>query len=124
MYGAYSPKHGGQDWLLKLASGEYTGILHLYDLSLETFAQNHKRAWIGFATNEKFRKQNLTSKAVQHFINYIFKFYPVIDFIQAMTMKENEASIRFLLKCGFQKDLAERISKERAFFILTRPVLS
>lgn len=121
--GAYTAKHGGQDWLFQW-SGEYAGILHLYDLSLETFAQNHKRAWIGFATKEKFRKQHITMKAVQYFINYVFQFYPAIDFIHAMTMKGNDASINFLLKCGFQKDPAERLSKEHEFFILTRPVLS
>ena len=123
-FGARLPKHGGQDWLFRLLNGEYAGILHLYDLSLETFVQNHKRAWIGFATKEKFRKQNITTKAVQHFIDYIFQFYPEIDFIHAMTEKENEASIRFLLKCGFQFDPEERLSKKYEFFILFRPVLS
>jgi hypothetical protein len=37
--GAYMPKHGGQDWLFKTPTGEYGGILHLYDLSKETFAK-------------------------------------------------------------------------------------
>jgi RimJ/RimL family protein N-acetyltransferase len=122
--GAYSPKHGGQDWLFKLPNQEYAGIVHLYDLSLETFAQNHKRAWIGFATKEEFRNQHITSKAVRHFIAYIFKYYPQIDFIHAMTLKENTASINFLLHCGFINDPAERLSKAHRFFILTRPTLS
>lgn len=54
--GAYSPKHGCQDWLFKW-NNQYAGILHLYDLSLETFGQNNRRAWIGFATTEPFRNK-------------------------------------------------------------------
>lgn len=122
--GAYMPKHGCQDWLLKLKNGDYASVIHLYDLSLETFGQNHKRAWIGFATKESFRKQNITSKAVTHFINYIFRSYPAIDFIHAMTNKENKAAINFLLKCGFLTDIEERLSKNHAFFILSRQGLS
>ena len=48
-YGAFSPKHGGQDWLF-LWNNEFAGIVHLYDLSLETFAENNRRCWVGFAT--------------------------------------------------------------------------
>lgn len=122
--GAYMPKHGCQDWLLKLKDGNFTSVIHLYDLSLETFGQNHKRAWIGFATKERYRNQDITSKAITHFINYIFECYPVIDFIHAMTNKENKAAIGFLLKCGFLPDHEERLSKDHAFFILSRSVLS
>ncbi|HRO44166.1 MAG TPA: hypothetical protein PL009_15135 [Flavipsychrobacter sp.] len=57
-YGAYSAKHGGQDWLFQLrASGQYAGILHLYDLSLETFFDNNKRCWIGFAVPRSYAER-------------------------------------------------------------------
>lgn len=122
-YGAYTPKHGGQDWFFKLPNQTYAGIVHLYDLSLETFGQNHKRAWIGFATKEEFRNQHITSKAVRHFIDYLFQYYPVIDFIHAMTHRENIATIRFLEHLGFLNDREERLKVHR-FFILTLPALS
>ncbi|HXL57313.1 MAG TPA: hypothetical protein VN958_13710, partial [Chitinophagaceae bacterium] len=52
----YSPKHGGTDWFWKIKN-DYAGILHLYDLSLETFANNNERCWIGFATNINYRNK-------------------------------------------------------------------
>lgn len=122
--GAYTAKHGGHDWLFRFVNGQYLGVLHLHDLSLETFAQNNKRAWIGFATNKNFRMQGITSFVVCHFIQYIFESYPVIDFIHAMTEKNNLPSINFLKSCGFLPDHSERLSKEHRFFILTRHTLS
>lgn len=122
-YGAYSPKHGSADWLFKI-DGDYAGVVHLFDMSLETVCNNHKRAWIGFAVNEQHRRLGITSIVVKHFINTIFNFYPAIDFIHSMTDKENKASIAFLRKCGFLPDLEERMSKEDLFFILSRAVLS
>lgn len=122
--GAYTAKHGGGDWLVRFAEGDYTGILHLYDLSLETFAQNHKRVWIGFATKQEFRRTGLTAQIVRHFVQAIFDYYPAIDFIHAMTDKQNTASANFLRKCGFQFDPAERMSKDDDFYLLTRSTLS
>ena len=73
--GPFLPRHGGQDWLYKLNS-EYAGILHLYDLSLETFADNNNRAWIGFATSQKFRASRISIQVVNYFINYVLTNYP------------------------------------------------
>ena len=117
--GAYIPKHGCQDWLFKF-NDVYTGILHLYDLSLENFADNDKRAWIGFAISEKFRNMNIASRAVNQFTLYIFDYYPAIDFIHSMTLQENIIARAFLKKCGFELDDEERLSKEHVFFILRR----
>lgn len=122
--GAYTPKHGSADWLFRFKDGEYIGVLHLYDLSLETFAQNHKRAWVGFATKEEHRRTGITSKIVRHFIQTIFDYYPDIAFIHAMTDKENTATANFLCKCGFLFDPAERLSKKNDFYLFTRPSLS
>lgn len=117
--GAYVPKHGCQDWIFKL-NNEYAGILHLYDLSLETFADNHKRAWVGFATAEKFRKSGVSFQVVNHFINYILDNYKLIDFIHSMTLHENKIARAFLEKCGFVLDQADRLSKNHTFFIRKR----
>lgn len=122
--GAYTAKHGSADWLFRFKDGDYIGVLHLYDLSLETFAQNHKRAWIGFATKEEYRRAGLTSKVVRHFIKTVFDYYPAIDFIHAMTDKKNGATANFLGKCGFLFDPAERLSKKHDFYLFTRPSLS
>jgi RimJ/RimL family protein N-acetyltransferase len=118
-YGTILPKHGGQDWLFKW-NDEYAGIVHLYDLSLENFAQNDKRAWIGFATAEKFRNRKISHQAVNYFIQYTFDYYPAINFIHAMTLKENERATCFLTKCGFAVDNEERLSKKYSFFIRER----
>ena len=118
-YGATAPKHGSHDWLF-LWQNNYAGILHLYDLSLETFAENNRRCWVGFATTEKYRNRGITQKAVSHFINYIFKNYPLINYIHAMTFQENQPAQNLLLKLGFKQDLTERMSKEHNFYILQR----
>ncbi len=122
--GGYTAKHGSADWLFRFNKGSYIGVLHLYDLSLETFGQNHKRAWIGFATKDEFRRQGITSKVVRHFIQAILNYYPQIDFIHAMTDKNNRGTALFLKACGFLHDPVERLSKDDDFFIFSRPELS
>ena len=118
-YGRFSPKHGSQDWLFKWKD-EYAGILHLYDLSLETFAENNKRCWIGFATKPSLRKKGITKKVVSHFINYIFQYFPEINFIHAMTLKENIAAEALLFSLGFKRDEEERLSKNHNFYLLEK----
>lgn len=117
-YGAYSPKHGGQDWLY-LWKNQYAGILHLYDLSLETFNENNRRCWIGFAATPAIRNKGITKKAVQYFIQYIQKNYPFIKYIHAMTLKENAASKALLKSVGFCEDDTERMSKKYSFYLIT-----
>ena len=122
-YYLYAPKHAGQDWLWKIEE-DYAGVLHLYDLSKETFAQNHKRCWVGFATKNFYRNKGTSSEVFRHFIQHLFNAYRFIDFIHAMTLKENNIAQNFLLKNGFQKDLTERISTKHSFFIQSRSSLS
>lgn len=118
-YGRFSPKHGSQDWFFKWKK-EYAGILHLYDLSLETFAENNKRCWIGFATKPALRKKGITKSAVSLFIHYIFNNYPEIIYIHAMCLKGNVAAEKLLFSARFQKDEEERLSKKHNFFILEK----
>lgn len=123
-WGLYSPKHGSQDYLFSVEGRGYAGILHLYDLSLETFADNHKRAWIGFATREDLRRRRITEKAVRHLVRSVFEYYPGIDFIHTMTDKQNTAAQQFILRCGFLTDPTERLSQDDFFYVLSRPGLS
>src|SRR6266542_3888275 len=118
-YSPYSHKHGGMDWFWKIKN-DYAGILHLYDMNLETFAENNRRCWIGFATNKQYRDKGFTSKVLMHFINYILDSYPQLNYIYSMTKKENIAAQNFLLKNGFLFDPTERISKDYLFYIQTR----
>lgn len=118
-YGPCMPKHGSQDWLY-LLKGKYAGVLHLYDLSLETFGENNKRCWIGFATKPALRNMGITKKALQYFLQYIFKNYPFIKYIHSMTLKENIPAKALLKSVGFSEDEDERISKVHAFYLLLR----
>ena len=118
-YGAYSAKHGGQDWLFSWKN-EYAGILHLYDLSLETFAENNRRCWIGFAIKPSMRNKGITRKVVQNFVQYIFKNYPLIKYVHSMTLKENFAAQGLLNAVGFEEDEAERLGKEYKFYVRER----
>ena len=118
-HGAYSAKHSGQDWLF-LYKNQYAGVFHLYDLSLETFAENHKRCWIGFATKPEIRRKGITKKALCYFIQYIFDNYPLIKYVHSMTLKENVPAKALLTSVGFKEDHAERMSKEHAFYLLEK----
>lgn len=118
-YGAYSPKHGGQDWLF-LWKNKYAGVLHLYDLSLETFAENNRRCWIGFATKPAIRNKGITKKALQYFLQYIFRNYPLIKYIHAMTLKENVPAEALLRSVGFKEDEEERMSEVHGFYVLEK----
>jgi RimJ/RimL family protein N-acetyltransferase len=118
-YGRVSPKHGSQDWFFSWKE-EYAGVLHLYDLSLETFAENNKRCWIGFAIKPSLRKKGITKKAVSYFLHYIFNNYPEIIYIHAMSMKGNIAAGALLHTVGFKKDKTERISNKHNFFLLVK----
>ena len=40
-------------------------MLHLYDLSLETYANNNKWCWIGFAIKPELRNRGITKKVAQ-----------------------------------------------------------
>ena len=118
-YGAYSAKHSGQDWLF-FWKNEYAGILHLYDLSLESFAENNRRCWVGFATKPTFRNKGITKKMLRYFIQYIFESYPLIKYFHSMTFKENFAAQGLLKAVGFGEDEAERLGKQYEFYIKER----
>lgn len=93
----FSAKHGGCDFLIKLKDSEtYIGVLHLFDLSLETFADKHLNASIGFAIAEPYRHQYYATEAVRQLIDYVQNALKR-PYILAYTHPENEAANDFLL---------------------------
>jgi RimJ/RimL family protein N-acetyltransferase len=96
----YMAKHGGCDFLIQQKSnGTYIGILHLFDLSLETFNDNHLRATIGFAIAASFRSQYFATEAVKHLIDYVQNTLQR-PHILAYTHPKNEAANDFMLSLG------------------------
>ena len=120
-YNRYSPKRGGCDWLFKLKeSKEYIGLLNLYDMSLENFADNDKRCTIGFSTKKAYRRKGFTREAVTNLIHHIYQNFPEREKILAYTKKENEASKRFLEKLGFKTSKEDYISERYDYFELLK----
>jgi ribosomal-protein-alanine N-acetyltransferase len=105
--GAYCPKTGQADWIVKAkASEDVVGILHLYDLKLETFNDNHKRCTVGFAIGQKFRRRYFATEALQQLLAYTHEQMKR-NFILAYTEKENTASASLLHKLNFEKVTAQ-----------------
>lgn len=105
-YNRYSPKKCSCDWFYKLKDGgEYIGLLNMYELSRETFANNHKKCMIGFTTKKEFRRKYFTTEAVKSLIEHVFNAYD-LEKVIANTNKTNEASKKLMEKIGF-KDVTE-----------------
>ena len=95
-----SAKHGGCDFFICLKDTEtYIGVLHLYELSLEQFNDNHLRATIGFGIAAPFRRQYYAMEAVKHLIDYVQNTLKKPN-ILAYTNPENIAANDFLLSLG------------------------
>ena len=126
-YAAYSAKRGGCDWFF-LYQGQYAGIIHLYDLSVETTDNRHRRCTIGFATSAPFRRQRLTSEAVRHLLAHVFTHFHMQE-VMAYRHRENIASGLFLEKLGFENrdevhkpdDLYHYYTLQREAFAPPRP---
>ncbi len=87
-------------FLVRLKNTEtYIGVLHLFDLSTETFAGNHLRSNIGFAIAAPFRQQYYATEAVKHLIDYVQNTLQKPN-ILAYTHPKNEAANHFLLSIG------------------------
>jgi RimJ/RimL family protein N-acetyltransferase len=92
-----SAKHGGCDFLIRLKNSQnYIGVLHLFDLSIESFAENDLKATIGFAIASPNYRQYFATEAVKHFIQYIQQSLKK-TMILAYTPVENQAANDFLL---------------------------
>lgn len=111
----FSPKHGAQDWLLKLKeTGEYVGLLHLYELSLETFMQNHQRCHVGIVIKSGQRRKYLASEALSNLMNYASEEM-TRNLIVARTEHGNLASQNMLLALDFE-DVSDKYWKEFRHF--------
>lgn len=98
----FSAKKTGCDWLFKLKdTGEYVGLLNMYDMSRENFADVNKQCTIGFSTAASFRRKGYTLEAIQSLVKHIFESYSIQQRILAYTEKENIASQNLLNKLGF-----------------------
>jgi RimJ/RimL family protein N-acetyltransferase len=99
-WSVHLPKYGSCDFLVQQKSnGNYIGILHLFDLSLETFNENHLRATIGFALAAPFRRQYFATEAANHLINYVQNTLKR-PYILAYTHPENEVANDFMISLG------------------------
>ncbi len=122
-YGRYSSNHAGCDWLVKLKDTNiYIGILHLYEMSLETFLDRHKRCTIGFAFSQQYRRQRYGTEAVQHFACYVFDHFKM-KCLLAYTDKKNEVSIAFMQQMGFIQCDEKYSNRGLHFFELTKDSL-
>lgn len=111
----YSPTHGAQDWLIKLEETEqYIGLLHLYELSLETFMKNHQRCYVGVAIKSDQRRKYLASEAIANLMDYT-KEEMGRNIIVSRTEHENSASQDMLLTLGFE-DATEKYWAEYRYF--------
>ncbi|GAB4404125.1 MAG: hypothetical protein OHK0039_04120 [Bacteroidia bacterium] len=100
-YHRYSPKRGGQDWLLRhREAGCYVGLIHLYDLSRETFADAHRKCTIGFALRADYRGRGLGAESAQHLLDYIRAHFDMIV-VRSYTDHRNIPAQRLLESLGF-----------------------
>jgi RimJ/RimL family protein N-acetyltransferase len=115
-YNRFSPKYGACDWLFKLKeTGEYIGIVNVYDLNRERFNDHHLKCTIGFNVKAEFRKLKYTTEAVQQLLAYIPKQFSR-NKIVAYTQKDNIPSISFLKKLGFIDKTEEYTYEDRYSF--------
>ena len=61
--GPYSPKQGAADWIVHTRDQEPVGLLHVYDVSRETWALNDRRCSIGYVVAESFRGRKPVKKS-------------------------------------------------------------
>jgi RimJ/RimL family protein N-acetyltransferase len=105
----YSPKHGAADWIVRTRQQEPVGLLHVYDVSRETWALNNRRCSIGYVVAGSFRGSGLAQEAVGALQDHMFQTRDMLMLL-AMPARANERSARFLVKLGYEertRDYAE-----------------
>lgn len=105
-YSRFSAKHAGCDFFFKNKQGDYLGVLHFFDLSLEDWGDSLERAWIGFAVREDWRKQGYAEEAAKQLLVYAQNHFQR-NLFYAETHPQNFASQNMLKKLGF---VVERVS--------------
>ncbi len=103
-YARFSNKNAAFDWLIKLKStGEYIGVFHLHDLSNQVFGSANRKATIGYAIGEQFRRQGFACEVITHFSNFLFENSNKIKLL-VYTDKENTASICLMQSLNWQQN--------------------
>lgn len=118
--GPYSPKHGSADWVARTRHGDPVGLLHVYDVSRETWGLNHRRCSIGYVVVESLRGSGLAEEAVRALQDHL---YQTLDMLMLLAMpdRENERSARFLKKLGYEERSHDFCASDRyRFFELYR----
>lgn len=102
-YTRFSIKNAAFDWLLRLnTTGEYMGVFHLHDLSNQVFGSANRKATIGYAVGEKFRRQGFVREAITHFSTFVFDNSNKIKLL-VYTNRENEATIQLMHSLKWQQ---------------------
>jgi RimJ/RimL family protein N-acetyltransferase len=100
----YFAKNAGCDWLIfSKKDNPPVGVLHLFDLTTETFNDINKRCSIGFAIAEKYRRKYFATEAIIHLLNYIFANFEV-EHVLAYTFKLNIAANLLLTGLKFENE--------------------
>ena len=73
----------------------------LGSLCLWNFSDDRKTAELGYDLNPEHHKKGIMSEAIKTVLNYGFQELK-LDQIEAFTHRENEASVRLLIKSGFK----------------------
>ncbi len=102
-YARYSNTHAAFDWLIKLkATGAYVGVIHLHDLSNQMFGSANRKATMGYAIGEQFRRQGFVKESITHFSNFLFENSNKIKLL-VYTDKENTASVALMQSLNWQQ---------------------
>ena len=118
-YARFSNKNAAFDWLLRSkTTGEYLGVFHLHDLSNQVFGSANRKATIGYAIGEKFRRQGYVREGITYFSNFVFENTNKIKFF-VYTDIDNEASIRLMRSLDWQQQDEKYVySEQYAYFEL------
>jgi len=94
-------KHAGCDWLIKRKEDDHClGVLNIYELSRETFNNNHKKCMIGLTIGEAFRRNYYGTESVLQLIAYAKKTLKQSLLIIQID-KSNSQSNAFFKSIGF-----------------------
>ncbi|MEM6298623.1 MAG: GNAT family N-acetyltransferase [Bacteroidota bacterium] len=101
VFGAYSPKHSFCEWLIYTKEQEACiGVVGLYELSLETFNDNHRKCNVGIVIGEKYRKNYYALEAINQLVTYAHQELDMNKLVAYMK-KNNEVSKQLFRKLGF-----------------------
>ena len=118
-YARFSTKNAAFDWLLKSKTAdEYIGVFHLHDLSNQVFGSANRKATIGYAIGEQFRRQGFVREAITHFSTFLFDNSNKIKLL-VYTDIYNEASIRLIQSLNWREHTDKYVySDQYAYFEL------